>query len=279
MARLGGDALDEPVSFPKSDDEWHERLWGDRDNIERTIRMKYAFKQMKTTAAHVPWSRLKQLSGVRGKHAPDDHLNFIGSWRVPLWKFQGQGVNRKWMNPDYAHKRLFPEACGLCGCGIPIVRRNMPDDFNPPTRITEHNEGCCTHDRMQGYAELWRERKAVLEQTFYFGKPMTWASERLAFDNNIQHIPSIAQKCGINTTEAAQAGRRRVVRSLIVLLREYHPKDVAYLYDVKTRWLSQMVNEESTSSSQALYLARQKNSPDSILDAVKEDPRGEELVV
>lgn len=252
-----GNRLNEPVSFPKQNSEWHEFLNSrfKHDRVDAALRIKTELEKLPNTAATIADRRLRRKTGLPRGAYTDDVMHLLGSWRVPEHYSNGK---TSWVNPNYENRQRHADAAVVCECGTPTLRERFGKTYEQPIDVEEHDEGCCRLNRVEARAEMWRKRRAIIKKMTGLGHSFRQTNFRLGFAGETAHGNKLAEKCGLDSAELQRRGRARVARTAIVLLRDYSTEDVASLYDISGSALGRLLREETTASGRKLYSHRRR---------------------
>jgi len=241
--------LETPVSFPKNDDEWHSFLKG---NVEEALTVREFVDNLPTTAATF---ELKDIDGFNEKRlnpdALDSVLKLAGSWRVP--DLFASNRPQKWVNPNYNHAQHYSDVATECGCGIPVLRMTFGEDEKQPAHHQDHAEDCTKINRLEARAQLLKNRRDIIRDAYNHAHAASAIQKRLGYAEDKYMGGYEIQQLGINGEELAKESRRKMARTAMVLCREYSPKDVATLFGVHRRSISQLITQETVTDSKTLY--------------------------
>lgn len=254
---LIGNRLQDPVSFPKNDDEWHSFLDKDRhtyDPVEVALRINDYFESMPETSATIAQRTLSNQTGITRMRIMNEVMHLLGSWRIPDY----YSKNTSWVNPTYEHRHRYADAAAVCECGAPVLRERFGDKYKQPLDVQEHNDDCCRLDRVQARGRMWEKRREIITEMTSLGHSFRQTNFRLGFAGDTDHGNDLAVKCGLDTDALQREGRAKVARTAIVLLRDYSTQDVADLYGLSRSALSRMLREETTASGRTLYSHRRR---------------------
>lgn len=250
--------LDEPVSFPKSDDEWHSFL---KNDFENALTIKRYVENLPETAATF---KIKAIDDQLDKpHSNVDHriVKLTGAWPIPDVFNSGQ-VATKFVNPNYKHAFHYSDCVVRCNCGAPVIRQRYDSEENMPTYHERHTDDCNKINRIECRMNILKNRKQALKEWYMLGHNMHRARARLGYSTGSNNIGmNEVEDWGLDLRELYQKGRKRLARTLMLLMREYPTGKVAELYGVGKSTCSKIVSEETVSNSKTLYEVRKANKP------------------
>lgn len=249
--------LENPVSFPKNDDEWHSFL---KNDFENALTIKRYVENLPETAATF---KLKTLDDEFDKpFANIDHriVKLTGAWPVPDLLDSNQ-LATKFVNPNYKHAHHYSDCIVQCDCGAPVIRQRYGPEEKMPTYHERHSDDCNKINRIECRVEILKNRKAALEEWYMLGHNMHRARARLGYSTGNNNIGmNEVEGWGLDLRELYQTGRSRLARTLMVLMRKYRTSRVAELYGISKSSCSKIVSEETVSNSKTLYNVRKSKS-------------------
>ena len=270
MSMIGQERLSEPVSFPKSDDEWHSflkspamlRKQDGRDHSYHD-RVKILLEILDYIDGLKPYNATFKLPDVVGSNrsslVTDEMMHFIGCWEVPDRFTSNYQNGRKWVNPRYEHAMHYTEAAVVCGCGAIVARESFSEKQKQPAQVQAHADGCHKIHRHEYRAELLRKRRDMIIEMAGLGLNFQMMANRLGYPSSSDTVQKIALSTGLDTIELMKEARRKTARTMLVLSREYDPQDIGRLYGVTRKSVTEIVRKETVGNPQKLYLVRRRN--------------------
>lgn len=250
--------LADPVSFPREDDEWHSFLEsGPSDTVAAALRVKRYLQSLPETAATVSSREIHENTGVSYAQLTPELMAFLGSWEVPEVFGRIHGP-QKYTNPHHEYRHRFSDAVAVCQCGTPHLRERFTEEYPQPVVVSTHGEDCCPLYRRDVQARLWQNRCEIAIEMLRLGHSARATGPRLGFAVDSEHGWKVISKCGLDPKEMVLEGRRRSLRTFIVLARDYSTADIAELYGVSKAAVSRLMRTETTASPKALYSYRRR---------------------
>lgn len=258
MVLPGQSRLDEPVSFPKTDDEWHSFLLPDQGSVDRLeilIKLREYMEDLPPTKATFEMS--DALDNGEWQAVLDDRMLYlVGTWRVPdLIKGTSSPLL---VNPHSEHAHYYSDAVVECGCGAVVVRENFSENQPQPLQEQSHTEDCHKINRHEMRLELLKNRRDIIEEMIGAGLSFRQMAPRLGYKGSKDVVPTVARNCGLDPHELQYEARRRMIRTFMVLAREYSPETIGKLYDLNRRSVSDAIRHESKADPATLYSVRRR---------------------
>lgn len=259
MSLPGRTRLAEPVSFPKSDDEWHSFLhpdFGPEEPVRAVIRLKRYLESKPEYKTVFSSKQLRREADIEGRATFHRLMKFLGSWKVPEY----YNADGSWVDPNSDEKHRYAGAGVVCECGTPIVREEFGNSQEQPLAMADqsHADDCCKRWRVQARGRLWEERKKAIEEMTNYGFSIRQTQPRLGYEVSSDHGHKLAKFCGLDSEKLIREARERVVRSFIVLSREYSTDTVAELYDVSRGTVNRSLRNETNVNGKTLYSYRRR---------------------
>lgn len=171
--------------FPKTDAK--------HDRVELAIEMRRFLEEIPKTKATFSLSskRFTDLSKyhptTRGRRNALQSIPmwFFGVWRlVPPYKKLNDGRNsKKFVNPNYAHARKFPDCIVQCDCGAYVAHKRKTCGGQLGA-ASDHDDGCRLEWRYDCRAEVVRKRRDVIKRGLRFGLETNTIMARLGMEGN-----------------------------------------------------------------------------------------------
>jgi len=241
--------LDDPVSFPKDDSEWHSFLDG---HVETALEIRNHVENLPKTRATFTLHELDlKLSNI-----PDGVVKLTGAWRAPDLILSG--ARQKWVNPNYVHAQHYSDVVVRCGCGIPVLRQQFSEGEKQPAHHQEHNENCTKIMRKKTELELLKNRRDIVIDAYQHGHTATGISNRLGYPDGHHIGTGETQEWGINIRELNRESRRKIARSIMVLCREYSPVKIGPIFGMTRKSASEILTKETKSDASTLYGVRRR---------------------
>jgi len=240
--------LEEPVSFPKDTSEWHSFLAG---NVEKALKIRRHVENLPETSA--TW-RLNDVDGLDPQGIHRGIVKLTGAWKVPHHITNNR--DRHWVNPNHVHAQHYSDAVVECGCGIPVLRQSFGENEKQPAHHQEHNDCCNKIYRTEARLQLLKNRREIVKDVYDYGHSATGMIERLGYPERREMGAGDAKDLGLNLGKLAREGRKKVARTAMVLCREHSPETIAKIYGVHRRSISEILTQETKTSSKKLYSVR-----------------------
>lgn len=261
MTLPGKSRLDDPVSFPKNNDEWHSFLLSTtdvestHDRVELLIKLRdYIDARPETSAT---FKITNALDDGEATMITPEMLHLIGTWRVPDTAISSRVATA--VNPNAAHAEHYSDMAVRCGCGAVMLREAVGENQPQPAQQQDHNEDCHKIHRHETRLQLLKNRRDAIIEMSHLGLTYREMASRIGYHRQKDVVPTVARNCGIDTDELQREGRRKTIRTFMVLLREYSPRVIGRLYDLSPRSVSDAVRKESVADPAALYSVRRRN--------------------
>lgn len=242
------DRLENPVSFPKDKSEWHHFLKG---NVDKALKLRRHVEKLPQTCA--TW-RLNDVEDLDPQGIHRGLVKLTGAWKIP--DIVTNNRNRHWANPNHLYAHHYSDAAVQCECGIPVLRHTFGPDEKQPAHHQEHKENCTKINRLENQVQLAKNRKEIVKEAYQYGHSASSQIQRIGYSNDRKVGAGDFQELGVNLHELAVEGRKKVARTAMVLYREHSPKQIAELYGMHRKSLSQIVTKETKSNSSVLYSVR-----------------------
>jgi len=244
--------LDDPVQFPKSDDEWHSFLKGQWFDVALSAR-EYVDGLRESRATFYP----ADIPGVNEWGTTDERLiKLTGAWPVPDAIHDTKNQKEKWVNPNYRHAHNYGEAMTECVCGAPILKLDYNDSRYQPEFHQDHGDECSKIDRMNARVRLLENKREIIREAYQLGQSWGMVQERLGHRRESGRSTEEAAQLGLDLQQLSQQGRAKLVRTAMVLGRTHSTADIATVFDVHRRTISQMLTRESVTSASKLNTIR-----------------------
>lgn len=242
------DRLQEPVSFPKEKSEWHSFLEG---NVEKALKIRNHVEDLPETSA--TW-RLNDVPGLDPQGVHRGIVKIAGSWKAP--EIITNNRDRHWVNPNYKYAQHYAGVAVQCECGIPVVRQQFGPDEEQPAHHQEHNEDCNNIYRKEAELKILKNKKRIVKDLYAHGHSPSGKIERLGYAKTNDFTGGDARALGLNLTELAREGRKRLARTCMVLCREHSTRDIAKIFGLSPTALSSIITKETKSDASVLYSIR-----------------------
>lgn len=269
MTAHGLRRLSDPVRFPKwGTDEWHEFLI-----LSDAVRARHddpthpferAIQLRERIAESVPdttttFNLSEYIRGPNTGAYSEELLALCGTWRIPHELVAANSTTRV-VNPNNPHAYLYSDAVAICECGHPVRRAkesNATIDHLPGRE--GHAESCTIAQREAARERHAAKRRRIFIQMAQLGCSPATIARRLGYPEGYGDLWSAVRAVGISDpVEHYHEGRRRMIRTLLVLLRVYTPAEVAPLYGMTRKGVLQMLRAESNVGIQKLYSVRRR---------------------
>ena len=246
--------LEEPVSFPKDDSEWHSFLDG---HVEDALTIRDYVDELPETAATFSLSRIDGLNSPIGS-IPNGCVYITGAWKVP--EILTNTGAQKWVNPNYQYAQHYSDAVVECECGIPVLRESFGPNEKQPAHHQEHKDHCTKINRVECQLQLLKNRRDIVTEAYEFGHTMGGVHHRLGYSRD-KHLGGYeCEQLGLDIEALGKRARRKFARTALVLCREYSPKVVGKLFDMHPRSVSSVIRQETKSDTKALYSVRRSTA-------------------
>jgi len=246
--------LDDPVQFPKSDDEWHSFLRGQWFDVALSAR-EYVDGLRESRATFYP----ADIPGVEWGTTDDRLIKLTGAWPVPDEIHDTKRQKEKWVNPNYRHARNYGGAMTECVCGVPMLKLDFGPGQKQPGYHQEHGDECCKIDRMKARVQLLENKREIIREAYELGQSWGQVQERLGHKTESERSTKEARELGLNLQQLHQRGRAKLVRTYMVLARTHSTADIAKVFDLHRRSVSQMITRESVTTASKLNTIRQQS--------------------
>lgn len=267
MSSHGLPRLDEPVRFPKWDtDPWHDFLvltesaYAKNDApvhpFERVIRLREVIAE-EVPDSVTTFKLTTYLPEASARRYSPPMLALAGTWHVPPELVTTSG--RRVVNPNNPDAHLYSDATAMCDCGYPVRRINDTTDCGKLPGREGHAESCHLGQRYDARSRLVYNRRLIFTQMAYLGCQTPALVRRLGFpESYTTNLRNTMHAMGITDyLERRTEGRRRMLRTLLVLARVHTPTEAARVYGFG-RGATDMLAEETTANPRALYRARRR---------------------
>jgi len=247
--------LDDPVQFPKSDDEWHSFLRGQWFDVALSAR-EYVDDLPETRATFYP----ADIPGVHEWGTTDERLiRLTGAWPVPDTIHDTKNQKEKWVNPNYKYAENYAEAMSECVCGAPVLRLKYDTSRNQPEWQQEHGDECCKVDRMKARVRLLENKQEIIKRAYKLGQSYHSVQEQLGCRTESNRSAEEADQLGIDREKLSLEGRKKLVRTCMVLAREHSTTDIATVFGLYRSSVSDMLTKESVTTATKLYSVRRQS--------------------
>jgi len=247
--------LDDPVQFPKSDDEWHSFLRGQWFDVALSAR-EYVDGLRESRATFYP----ADIPGVNEWGTTDDRLiKLTGAWPVPDGIHDTKDQKEKWVNPNYQYAENYGEAMTECVCGAPVLRLHYNDNRYQPEWHQEHGDECCKIDRMKARVQLLENKREIIREAYELGQSWGQVQERLGHRSRSDRGTEEAQQLGLDLQQLNQQGRAKLIRTCMVLARKHSTADIAELFDLHRGSISSMITKETVTTASKLNTIRRQS--------------------
>ncbi len=243
--------LEDLVSFPKNDFEWHSFLDG---YVEDAVVIREYIDNQRPTTATFSLGPIKDELSIQHSQIPDGILKLMGSWVVP--KQLSNNRARSWVNPNYKHAQHYSEALVTCGCGIPVLRQSFSENEKQPAHHQEHNEDCTKIDKLDSRKRLLENRRDIIIDGYNHNQTLNSMVKRLGYSSERPYSTKQCHNLGIDIDELMLTKRRKIARTIMVLCRQYSPSVVGEIYDLDRASVAKILTKETKSNSKALYGVR-----------------------
>lgn len=254
----------DPVSFPKSDDEWFSWIIPStrsqnaklHDRVKLMADIRKGIEGLRETTTTFKLTDF--ISNGRARAVPDEMMYYLGSWKRPDTMNSKKNANL-WVNPGYKHAHVYTDCVAKCGCGA------VTEKFNSGLRDSgiagsEHTEDCCTLYRYEHAAQILRNRQEAIKQGLLFNHSLRSMAARLGYDHRNFTGGSLNRSYEIDLRELAREGRRREIRTFMVLARDYSPQELSGAFGVSPSEIRRRLKVESNTDNSKLYRIR-RNKP------------------
>jgi len=243
--------LQEPVSFPKDNSEWHRCLEGD---IEDALTIREHIESLPDTSATFRLKNIRDGLNKQHAHIQSGVMKLMGSWEVPKELSNNDG--RVFVNPSYQHSQHYSDALVTCECGIPVLRESFGPDEKQPAHHQEHKDDCTKINRLDAQKRLLENRRDIIRDGYNHNQSLNSMAQRLGYSSERPLSKGNVRDLGVDIDRLKRLKREKLARTLMVLSREYGPSTLGELFDVDRRTISQMLNKETKSHSKTMYSIR-----------------------
>lgn len=247
--------LDEPVSFPKDNSEWHSFLQG---NVEDALAVRDYVKSLPETAATFTLKQINDQLNRRLQNLPEGIVKLTGAWAEP--EEIRELDRRRWVNPNHIHAQHYSDALTMCDCGVPVLRQNFGEEEPQPSHHQEHNADCNKIQRLESRLQLLKNRQQIVRDGYQYGHPVTALTQRLGYEPSSEIGGRECENWGLDITELGIESRKRIARTCMVLCRNYSTGDVGKLFGLHRKSISEILKHETKSSPKSLYSVRRSLS-------------------
>jgi len=251
--------LDEPVSFPKNDSDWHSWLLG---HVEDALLVREYVENLPKTAATFGLGPIEDELSFRRGNLPNGIVKLTGAWLKPD---ELTGCNRgasKWVNPNFVHAQHYSDAVTICECGVPILREFFGDKEKQPAHHQDHNDNCCKIYRQRSRVQLMENKREIVKDAAYHGHALIQMNERLGYSDNYHFKTDRAAELGIDAHKLRQDARAKIARTILVLSRDHSSRTIGKLYGIGKSATNRILKRETVGNGRTLWKARRrKKSP------------------
>lgn len=246
---LSNTRLENPVTFPNQNAEWHYWLDG---CVEAALTIREYIENLPDTAI-----TFKPMDIGVNTSIPKIQkcCKLAGAWKLP--ETMPNHANQKWVNPNATHAHRYSDAVTICACGTPMIKMAFSNSEPQPTDSQEHND-CIRPDRLEARAELLRNRIEIIKEIYEYGHTVWGMRHRLGLKPDSSVGGAIRQDLGMNLEKHGRKSRAKVARTATVLLRDYASTTVGELFGMSGKAISEIVSKETTADPQILYKYRRK---------------------
>lgn len=244
--------LEDPVSFPRYDHQWHSFLQGEFDIALKIKRFVDDLPESRATF------KLRDIDlGVHRANIDNRTVKLTGAWEMPD-ELAGNSNIQKWVNPNYVHSQHYSDAVVRCECGIPVLREHFSPDEPQPGYHQEHEPDCDKIKRAKTRLRLLQNRKRIIEEAYYLGQSLNEVVPRLGYSSSRQPGSKTVDDLGLDFKELSIEGRKRLARTFMVLSREYTTREIGELYGISSDSVARMLTKETKTDAATMYKARRK---------------------
>ena len=244
--------LDEPVSFPKDDSEWHSFLDG---RVDEAIQIREYIESLPDTAAMFAINDIPEFTAAK-KNYVSDLPKLAGAWPVPDHIVAHK---TKWVNPNYTYAERYADVGVICSCGTPVMREVFSDNLKQPAEKQEHTD-CCKIDRMEARVQLLKNRRDVIYESYEYGHGVNAWHKRLGYSDPGGIGGRQIHSLGVSRKELAQHGRAKRARTFLMLADEYSTQDLGRVFGVSANTVRRSIRDETIGDPTELYQQRRANA-------------------
>lgn len=173
-----------------------------------------------------PQQRLEMLSSVRSiaesipdtamttttedvKHskgrydAAREMMNYFGMWKVPE-RFTNN-TRTKYVNPRHKDAMIYSDVMARCECGTLVTKDNKR---TVEVKGADIHQDCKVEWEKAAIAELWANRRNVIEKSAHYEVPSREMTARLCVSNR-KIVWDITQRLGVDWDDMRRTGVRR----------------------------------------------------------------------
>ncbi len=170
----------------------------------------------------------------------DEHLEFVGSWRVPdSYSMKSSTSRRRYVNPNYAHVHTYTDAIVKCECGAEFTMNYEKENSN--LRVEhEHEDDCMPYYRLEARAAMSRYRHEMLTRLSALGWRGKDIVKRLGMSKSA--VGNLCRQFGTDMEELRDVYRKEAGNTYAHLVRTHNvsPTLVSEIYghrqSTMTRW-------------------------------------------
>lgn len=259
--------LDEPVRFPKwGSDSWHDFLVRPEDSrasastkqpYERVIDLRQTIAEdiPETTTTFRLGNHIDEHTTV---NYSDEILALAGTWRVPDELAATTTGSARVVNPNNPGAYVYSDTFPVCACGTPIRRvESSSTDFSQFPSDNEHGSDCHLGHRFRARAERVERQRDLVKRLAHLYCPPEYFKARLGYPPDYSGLPARMRDYSIDYAALLREGRRRMVRTMLVLVRSISPDTVGDIYGMEgAESAATMIRNETTADPKTLYRAR-----------------------
>ena len=243
--------LDDPVSFPKDDSEWHYFL---KDRVDAALCAREYIDSLPETALFYQPADIDGFD-LRAQER-NKVLQLLGSWLAP----ESFTNNRnKWINPNHHGAHRYADVVNRCACGLPMLREAFSSDVKQPTHKQEHGD-CTKIDRMEARTQLVRNRRDIGKKAYLYGSSLSGWHKRLGYEDRSCFGSRQAVEWGLDVQELGKISRQKKARTCMVLCRTHSARKIAKIYGCSAHTIQRMLRKETQSDPTKLYSIRRANA-------------------
>lgn len=110
----------------------------------------------------------------------DEHMELLGAWPTP--DYYTESRRRRYVNPDFVHRRQYADVIVECACGTPVLRMDGKNQ-DCPVGVEDHAPDCTDRDKKDARERLRERRVAEHERLRALG----WSGEEIAVRFGMKH--------------------------------------------------------------------------------------------
>lgn len=172
-------------------------------------------------------------------------VTLLGSWRIPgdIFTTGARGTSI-YVNPKYEHRTRYADVAVQCECGEVITRFSNPSKkgLNPISDINNsHADGCRKEWRLQTRANIWKNRREIIEQSLWLGKSAKSSTYRLDTDKG--NIVSYTGPLELDVQTRREKSRERMGKTINLLREEHNVSTIAQVYGFSASKASDLSNK------------------------------------